>query len=45
MKTIIDYNNKNILRKKPSRNTSACNSRDKDACPLNGQWQIREVVH
>ena len=45
MKTIINNHNKNILRKKSSRNTSTCKCRDKEACPLNGQRQIGEVVY
>ena len=45
MKTIINNHNKNILGKKPSINTSTCNYRYKEACPLNGQCQIGEVVY
>ena len=44
MKTIITNHNKNILGKKPSINKSHCNCRNKEACPLNGQCQIGEVV-
>ena len=45
MKTIITNHNKNILGKKPSINKSLCNCRNKEACPLNGQCQIGEVVY
>ena len=45
MKTIITNCNKNILGKKPSINKSNCNCRNKEACPLNGQCQIGEVVY
>ena len=45
MKTIINNHNKNILGKKPSINTSTCNCRNKEACSLNGQCQIGEVVY
>ena len=45
MKTIINNRNKNILGKNPSINASTCNCRDKEACPLNGQCQIGEVVY
>ena len=45
MKTIINNHNKNIIGKKPSINTSTCNCRNKEACPLNGQCQIGEVVY
>ena len=45
MKTIINNHNKNILGKKPSINTSTCNYRYKEACPLNEQCQIGEVVY
>ena len=45
MKTIINKQNKNILGKKPSINTSTCNCRNKEACTLNGHCQIREVVY
>ena len=45
MKTIITNHNKNILGKKPSINKSNCNCRNKEACPLNGQCQIGEVVY
>ena len=45
MKTIINNHNKNILRKKSSRNTSTCKCRDKEAYPLNGKCQIGEVVY
>ena len=45
MKTIITNHNKNILGKKPSINKSHCNCRNKEACPLNGQCQIGEVVY
>ena len=45
MKTIINNHNKNILGKKPSINTSTCNCRNKEACPLNELskelWQIK----
>ena len=44
MKTIINNHNKNILAMKPSINTSTCNCRNKEGCPLNGQCQIGEVV-
>ena len=45
MKTIINNHNKNIIGKKPSINTSPCNCQNKEACPLNGQCRIREVVY
>ena len=45
MKTLITNHNKNILGKKPSINKSNCNCRNKEACPLNGQCQIGEVVY
>ena len=45
MKTIINNHNKNIIGIKPSINTSTCNCRNKEACPLNGQCQIGEVVY
>ena len=45
MKTIITNHNKNILGKKPSVNKSNCDCRNKEACPLNGQCQIGEVVY
>ena len=45
MKTIINNHDKNILGEKPSINTSTCNGRNKEACPLNGQCQIGEVVY
>ena len=45
MKTIIYNHNKNILGKKPSINTSTWNCRNKEACPLNGEYQIGEVVY
>ena len=45
MKTIINNHNKNILEKKPSIDTSNCNCRNKEYCPLNGQCQIGEVVY
>ena len=45
MKTIINNHNKNILGKKPSIDTSTCNCRNKEDCPLNGQCQIGEVVY
>ena len=45
MKAIITSHNKNILGKKPSINRSNCNCRNKEACPLNGQCQIGEVVY
>ena len=45
MKTIIINHNKNILGKKPLINASTCNCRNKEGCPLNGQYQIGEVVH
>ena len=45
MKTIINNHNKNILGIKPSINTSTCNCRNKEACRLNGQCQIGEVVY
>ena len=38
MKTIITNHNKNILGIKPSINTSTCNCRNKETCPLNGQY-------
>ena len=44
MKTINNHN-KNILRKKPLINTSTCNCRNKEDCPLNGQCQIGEEVY
>ena len=45
MKIIINNHNKNILGKKPSINISTCNCRNKEACPLNGQCRIGEVVY
>ena len=45
MKTIINNHNKNILGKKPSINTSTCNCRNKEACWLNGQCRIGEVLY
>ena len=45
MKTIINNQNKNILGKKPSTNTSTCNCRNKEDSPLNGYCQIGEVVY
>ena len=45
MKTIINNHNKNILRKKPLIDTSACNCQNKKICLLNGQCQIGEVVY
>ena len=45
MKTITNNHNKNVLGKKPSINTSTWNCRNKEACPLNGQCQTREVVY
>ena len=45
MKTIINNHNKNILEKRPSISTSTFNCRCKEACPLNGQCQIGEVVY
>ena len=36
MKTKINNHNKNILGKKPSIDTSTCNCRKKEDCPLNG---------
>ena len=35
MTTIINNHNKNVLGKRPSINTPTCNSRNKEACPLN----------
>ena len=45
MKTIINNHNKNILGMKPSISTSTSNCRNKEACPLNGQFQTGEVVY
>ena len=45
MKTILNNHNKNILGKKPSIDTSTCNRQNKEDCPLNGKWQIGEVVY
>ena len=45
MKIILTNPNKNILGKKPSINKSNFNCRNKEACPLNGQCQIGEVVY
>ena len=45
MKTIINNHNKNILEKKPSINISTCNCPNKEYSPLNGQYQIGEVVY
>ena len=45
MKTAITNHNKNNLGKKPSIKKSNCNFRNKEACPLNGQCQIGEVVY
>ena len=45
IETIITNHNKNILGKKTSINKSHCNCRNKEACPLNGQCQIAEVVY
>ena len=45
MKKIITNHNKNILGKTPSISKSNCNCRNKEACPLNGQYQTRKVVY
>ena len=45
MTTIINNHDKNILGIKPPINTSTCNCRNKEACPLNGYCQIGEVVY
>ena len=45
VKTIINNYNKSIPGTKPSISTSTSNFRNKDACPLNRQCQIREVVY
>ena len=45
MKTIINNHNKNILGRKLSINMSSCNCWNKEACSLNGQCQIWEVVY
>ena len=45
MKTITNNHTKNVLGKKSSINASTWNCRNKEACPLNGQCQIREVVY
>ena len=45
MKAAITNHNKNILGKKPSINKLNRNFRNKEACPLNGQCQIGEVVY
>ena len=42
MKTIINNQNKNILGRKSSINTSTCNCQSKETCPLSGQCQIGE---
>ena len=42
---IINNHDKNNLGTKPSINTSTCNWRNKEACLLNGQCQIGEVVY
>ena len=44
MKRIINNRDKNNLGTKPSINMSTCNWRNKEACLLNGQCQIGEVV-
>ena len=41
----VNNHNKNILGKKPPINTSNCSFRNKESWPLNGQWQIGEVVY
>ena len=43
MKKIIN-NYENILGKEPSINTSTSKCRNMEACPLNGECQIGEVV-
>ena len=43
MKKIIN-NHENILGKEPSINTSTCKCRNMEACPLNGECQIGEVI-
>ena len=43
MKIMIKNHNKNILWKKQSVNTSTCSN--KEACPLDGQYQIGEAVY
>ena len=45
METIVNNPDKNILGKKPSINTSTCNCRNKEACTLNRQCQIVEIVY
>ena len=45
METIINNHNKNILGRKPLIDTSTCNCRSKEDCPLIGQCQIGEVVY
>ena len=37
--------NRNIVGSKPSMNTSTCNCRNKEACPLNRQCQIGKVIY
>ena len=45
LKTIINNHNTNFLGKKPSINTSTYNCRNKEACPLDRQCQIEDVVY
>ena len=45
MKKTINNHNKNILGKKPSMDTSTCNCRNKEDCPLDGQCQIGQIVY
>ena len=45
MKTISNNHNKNIPGMKPSIKTSTCNCSNKEACALNGQCEIGEVVY
>ena len=45
MITLINNHYENFLGTKPSKNKSTSNCRNKEACPLNGQYQIGEVVY
>ena len=45
MKNVINKNNANILSKKTTNNENACNCRNKDICPLQGNCLISNVVY
>ena len=45
MKIIINNYNRNVVGSKPSMNTSTCNCRNKEACPLNRQCQTGKVIY